>query len=91
MRPILRCAYAKEVSDISNKTINAKDFYEPYNIDLLKILRAKNIELFNEKLDKFTFDQNVIDDINEQLDFENIHFKQDAKTYEKICFTRYDQ
>ena len=72
-----------EVSN-SNKTINAKDFYEPYKIDLLKILRAKNIELFNEKLEKFTFDQDVIDDINEQLDFETKHFKEDAKSYEKI-------
>jgi hypothetical protein len=73
----------EEVSN-SNKTIYARDFYEPYKVDLLKILRAKNIELFNERLDRYTFDQNVIDDINIQIDYENEHFKENAKSYEKI-------
>lgn len=73
----------KEVSN-SNQTISGKEFFEVYKNDLLTILRAKGIELFNEKLDKYTFDQNVIDDINFQMKFEAERFKEDAKTYEKI-------
>jgi len=74
--------YFEEVKK-SNASINADLYFDPYIKDLISIMKTKNVELFNEKTDKYRTDKRVIDDILTQMDFEKSHQRQAAKTYEQ--------
>jgi hypothetical protein len=74
--------YFEEVKK-SNSSINADLYFDPYIKDLISIMKTKNVELFNEKTDRYRTDQRVIDDILAQMDFEKTRQGQVAKTYEQ--------
>lgn len=58
-----------EMSARSGFTLNAKDYFDPYHHNLVRILGEKGIRIFNEKTDKYSTDQRVIDDALEQYHF----------------------
>jgi hypothetical protein len=63
--------------------LEAKSYFDPYLQDLTTILRAKGVELFNEKLDRYKTDQSVIDDIASQVEYESTQTANGAKKYSK--------
>lgn len=67
----------------SGSSLKAADYFAPYITDLVPILRKRNIEFFNQKVDGYTTRQDVIDDLMEQLDFEK-RFGKKAKTYDQL-------
>ena len=60
--------YFKECGAVGY-TLSAKDYFDPYQNNLTQILRDKGIELFNERTDKYSSDQRVIDDSLDQQSF----------------------
>ena len=62
--------------------ISAGDFFGPYESDLLSVLRSKSVELYNVNLDQLRTDQQVIDDIHDQTDFQQLHRTRGEKPYE---------
>ena len=60
--------YFKECGAVGY-TLSAKDYFDPYQNNLTQILRDKGIELFNERTDKYSSDQRVIDDALDQQSF----------------------
>lgn len=71
-------------SEKSGHTIKAKDYFDPYLKNLLDILKSKKIQLWNEKLDKYTMDSEVIDDISDQMEFEKRRYPRRKKSYEQL-------
>jgi len=67
-----------------NISISADLYFDPYIKDLVSILKTKNVELFNEKTDKYKTDQRVIDDIMMQMEFEKTHQRRVPKSYEQL-------
>lgn len=67
-----------------NRSLSADDYFTPYANNLLDILRAKGVEFYNESMDAVKGSQDVIDDLNDQLEFEKKHFGDRAKTYEQL-------
>ncbi|MBW6395796.1 hypothetical protein KZX47_11630 [Thermus sp. SYSU G05001] len=69
-------------------SLDASRFFDPYINNLLTLLRKRNVELFNESLDKYLTDKTVLKDIQEQLDYEERKaerkFGKRAKTYEAL-------
>ena len=59
-----------EASRLAGHSITADDYFGPYLNDLIRILRSKNIELFNQNVDAYRLKQEVIDSLLDQLDFE---------------------
>ncbi len=72
----------------SNQSIKASDYFEPYLNNLIKVLREKGVEIYNDnKFEKYTMDQRVIDDIIDQQKLEETQFKNKPhlqKSYEKL-------
>jgi hypothetical protein len=72
----------------SQKSIKASDYFEPYLNNLVKVLRDKGVEIYNDnKFDDYTKDQRVIDDIIDQQKAEEEAFKNKPhlqKSYEKL-------
>jgi hypothetical protein len=72
----------------SNQSIKASDYFEPYLNNLIKVLREKGVEIYNDNnFEKYTTDQRVIDDILDQQKFEETQFKDKPhlqKSYEKL-------
>jgi hypothetical protein len=72
----------------SNQSIKASDYFEPYLNNLIKVLREKGVEIYNDnKFEKYTTDQRVIDDILDQQKLEETQFKNKPhllKSYEKL-------
>lgn len=72
----------------SNRSIKASDYFEPYLNNLIKVLREKGVEIYNDnKFQNYTTDQRVIDDIIDQQKFEETQFKNKPhlqKSYEKL-------
>jgi len=62
----------------------AKDYFRPYLTDLIHILRDKGVELHNQKIDGYRTKQEVIDDLNEQLEFEKRRPGVRPKGYETL-------
>lgn len=73
-----------EESKRSGSSLSAEIYFDPYIKNLLSIIRSKNVELFNEKVDQYKTDQNVIDDILAQMKFEKSRYGESAKTYEQL-------
>lgn len=60
----------------SNQSIKASDYFEPYLDNLITVLRDKGVELYNtNKIEDYSVDQRVIDDILDQQKFEKENFK----------------
>lgn len=72
----------------SNQTIKASDYFEPYLNNLITVLREKGVEIYNDnKFEKYTTDQRVIDDILDQQKLEETQYKNKPhlqKSYEKL-------
>lgn len=76
MSPYLAAASA------SPRGLTAKEFFGPYESDLLTILRQKGVELFNKDLGHLHMDQTVIDDLHEQEEIQERVRPKGAKSYE---------
>jgi hypothetical protein len=83
--------FAKKYFEECNKngvSIKASDYFEPYLNNLVKVLREKGVEIYNDnKFQNYTTDQRVIDDILDQQKLEEIQFKKKPhlqKSYEKL-------
>jgi hypothetical protein len=63
--------------------VSAEVYFGPYIKNLISILRTKNVDLFNEGVDKYKKDQRVIDDMLSQLEFEKDRPVQFPKGYEQ--------
>lgn len=72
----------------NKKAIKAEDYFEPYLNNLVKVLRDKGVEIYNDnKFETYTKDQRVIDDIIDQQKIEETVFKNKPhlqKSYEKL-------
>lgn len=64
-----------EASMQAKGRLTAQDYLHPFHKNLISILRAKGIELYNESTDSLKTDQGVIDDILDQQE----HLKRRAK------------
>jgi hypothetical protein len=64
-------------------SIKSADYFAPYLTDLVPILRKRNIDFFNQKVDGYTTRQDVVDDLLGQLEFEK-RFGRKAKNYEQL-------
>ncbi len=71
-----------EAARRSASRISAEDFFGPYESDLLSVLRNKSVELYNVNLDQLRTDQQVIDDIHDQADFQQLYRPRGEKPYE---------
>lgn len=68
----------------ARQPISAEDYFGPYLKNLIQILRSKGIEFFNQKIDHYRTDQEVIDDLMARLEFEKNRYKHAAKGYEEL-------
>ena len=66
----------------SPTNLTPSDFFDPYESDLLTILRSKSVELYNTPLDDLSMDQDVIDDILELSELQKTHRRRGEKSYE---------
>lgn len=73
--------YLEEASK-SPTRLSADEFFGAYETDLLTVLRSKGVELYNEAIDDLRMDQDVIDDLHDQEDFQRNHRVNGAKPYE---------
>lgn len=64
--------------------LSAKEYFDPYLSNLVGVLRARGVELYNERVDDLSQTQPVIDDILEQQQFEKRRFENRAKSYEAL-------
>lgn len=83
--------FAKKYFEECNKqgkSIKASDYFEPYLNNIVKVLREKGVEIYNDnRFQNYTTDQRVIDDIVDQQKFEETAFKKSPhlkKSYEKL-------
>lgn len=68
----------------AGRPLRAKDYFHPYIADLITVLRGKDVEFFNEKIDHYHTNQEVIDNVNEQLKFEKARYPEKPKGYEQL-------
>jgi hypothetical protein len=73
-----------EASRQAGHSISADDYFDPYLNDLIRVLRSKNIELFNQNVDAYRLKQEVIDSLLDQLDFEKRKYGDKGRTYEQL-------
>lgn len=64
--------------------ISADSYFDPYIKDLVSVMRSKGVELYNADVEPYGLKQNVIDDINIQIDWEQRRYGERAKDYEKL-------
>jgi uncharacterized membrane protein YidH (DUF202 family) len=65
--------------------LSAKEYFGDYSNNLLDIARSKGVELFNESTDPLRTRQDVIDDLNDQMEWEkNRKSEERRKSYEKV-------
>jgi len=68
----------------AGRPLKAEDYFKPYTTDLIRILKTKGIELFNQKIDNYLTDQRVVCSLKEQMEFEQRRFKERAKSYKEL-------
>jgi hypothetical protein len=73
-----------QASKKTGYSLSAEAYFNPYIKDLISIIRSKNTEFFNEKVDKYEESQDVIDDIVTQVEFEKTRIDGSGKTYEQL-------
>ena len=71
-----------EAASHSPTNLSPKDFFGPYESDLLTVLRSKSVELYNVSLDDLRMDQGVIDDMHELSEIQRRHRRRGEKSYE---------
>lgn len=71
-----------EAASTSGAGLSSDDFFGPYESDLLSVLRRKNVELYNTRLDELRIDQDVIDDVLDQAEFQREHRRRGEKSYD---------
>ncbi len=67
----------------AGQPLTAEDYFGPYIKDLVGIARAKGVELSDQKVDHYRTSQEVVDDLNEQLEFEK-RFRDRPKGYKQL-------
>lgn len=65
--------------------LTAEEWFGPYLNDFVPIAHEKGIELFDEKLDSYSMRQDVVDDINLVLKFEEKFPQSRRKSYKKVA------
>lgn len=70
---------------LRNGKLTVEDWFDPYLNDFVPIARSKGVELFNEKLDGYSMRQDVVDDINDVLKFEERLPENRRKSYQKLA------
>ena len=60
--------------------VTADDYFAPYLKDLISILRSKNVEPYDERMDSLKTKQEIIDDILSQQEFERKQFRRKQNT-----------
>lgn len=78
----LVAAYLEAASRYTGGVLTAQSFFGPYESDPVPILREHGVELYNQNLDHLRTDQDVIDDLLEQQQYQQEHRSQGAKPYE---------
>lgn len=68
----------------ANRRLSAEEYFRPYRENLLEVCRSKGVELYNADLDELRTDQGVIDDLNDQLKFQERTRERGAKPYQII-------
>jgi hypothetical protein len=68
----------------SDRVITAEDFFGLYERSLLRVLRERGVELFNENLDPYRTRQDVVDDVVGEENFQREHRPRGPKSYETI-------
>jgi len=68
----------------SGYTLDADTFFSPYIDDLGTIIKSHGIYIHRDPMDDLRSDRNVLDDLNEQLKFEEKRYQQKAKKYVSI-------
>lgn len=64
--------------------LDAIQYFDPYLKNLITIIRSKGLELYNDNLDGYTTNQNVINDIHEEEEYERKRYKTKAKDYDRL-------
>ncbi|MEA3460192.1 MAG: hypothetical protein U9R11_05930 [Chloroflexota bacterium] len=73
-----------EEAERLGEPLMVKDYFGPYVTNLIQILRAKGLELYNADLREYRTNQLVIDDVTSQMEYEQRTYGEGAKTYEKM-------
>ena len=69
----------------AGKRLSTDEYFGPYHDNLLQVARSKGVELFNESTDPLRMDQDVIDDVLAQMEFEKARRPEGRrKSYEKV-------
>ncbi len=71
----------------AGRVLKAEDYFGPYLENLVYVVRSKGLELYNENpqnLERLKTSQPVIDDIMQQLKWEEGRFKGKSKSYEAL-------
>jgi len=67
----------------AGQPLRAEDYFGPYVKDLVGIARTKGVELSDQKVDHYRTNPEVVDDLNEQLEFEK-RFRDRPKGYRQL-------
>ena len=74
-----------EESIKTGKRLSATEYFSPYHENLLQVARSKGVELYNKSTDSLRTDQDVIDDVLAQMEFEKARKpERRRKSYEKV-------
>jgi hypothetical protein len=64
-------------------SLSAKSYFNPYITNLKTISGSKGVEFFDENLDEYRINEDVCDDIQAQLRYEERRYGDRAKSYEQ--------
>jgi len=70
-----------EAAASQDNRLDVEDYFGPYASNLLPILREKGVELFNESTDPYRMDEEVLDDVTAQQEFQKAN-RDRVKPYE---------
>ena len=79
----ISATYVQEAYD-DGRRISARDYFAPYLKDFIGVARSKGVEIFNVSLDAWRMNQNVIDDVAEQMEWEQNRRHGRGKSYETL-------
>lgn len=68
----------------SGTPLTPKQYFQPYIDNLVLILKAKGVEVFNEDISQLNTRQDVVDDILTQTDYEEKKWGERAKAYKPL-------
>lgn len=64
--------------------LSADEYFAPYLDNLVEICRSNGVELYNADTDPLREDQDVIDDLNEEKEYQEERYERGAKPYRII-------